>query len=382
MIRKVVLHNFKSFKHEEIPARRLNLLMGLNGSGKSSFIQALLLLKYNQSPLFESSKVDLSRSELNIGRLRDLFYCYGNTQEPVSISIELGTAEETQHGCCFFIPFTDPDADVVDLNLSLSAELRGGWNVGSAQYVSSIQFVSAHRLPPMSLHTYSSWCVGQKEWGNGGENVVAYLSEHAEDAVDERVCRPEERGRTLLQQVNAWLGVICPGVHIQADELRNIGRAVLSIGIEDRVRVAAFKPQNVGFGISNVLPIVVMLLASRPDECLIMENPEVHLHPLGQSELGRLLALTAARGVQLFVETHSDHIVNGIRVSVKRKDLRPDEAIVDYFSIKPQLTETGVLIEQTSDIVRLQFMENGELSDYPDGFLDEWTRRLIELVSR
>lgn len=75
----------------------------------------------------------------------------------------------------------------------------------------------------------------------------------------------------------------------------------------------SYRAVNVGFGLSYVLPIVLALLVTKPGGLVIIENPEAHLHPRG-SYLGRLIALAAEAGVQVVVETHSDHIINGIRL--------------------------------------------------------------------
>ncbi|WP_180834594.1 AAA family ATPase, partial [Vibrio parahaemolyticus] len=66
-----------------------------------------------------------------------------------------------------------------------------------------------------------------------------------------------------------------------------------------------------------VLPIVLALLVTKPGGLVIIENPEAHLHPKGQSYLGRLIQRTAEAGVQVIIETHSDHLLNGIRVAAR-----------------------------------------------------------------
>ena len=135
-----------------------------------------------------------------------------------------------------------------------------------------------------------------------------------------------------------------------------------------------FRPKNVGFGISYVLPVIVALLNFKKDKIVILENPEAHIHPRGQAEMGRLIALAAAAGMQLFVETHSDHIVNGIRVAVKEKLIDSKDVNISYFS--RQTTET----EQFCRIQNIQVDRTGELSDYPTDFMDEWNNQLLKLI--
>lgn len=78
-----------------------------------------------------------------------------------------------------------------------------------------------------------------------------------------------------------------------------------------------YTPQNVGFGISYSLHVITAILKAKDGDLIIIENPESHVHPRGQAELGKLIALAAINNIQIIIETHSDHIINGIRVAVK-----------------------------------------------------------------
>ena len=93
---------------------------------------------------------------------------------------------------------------------------------------------------------------------------------------------------------------------------------------------------NAGFGISYALPIVVAALRAAAGGLLLVENPEAHLHPAGQSRIGGFLARVAADGVQVFVETHSDHVLNGIRVAVADGSaaLLPEQAAIHFFRVE------------------------------------------------
>ncbi len=139
-------------------------------------------------------------------------------------------------------------------------------------------------------------------------------------------------------------------------------------------RTQAFKPINVGFGISYALAIIVTLLIAQKDQIVIMENPEAHIHPRGQAELGRLLTLVAASGSQLIVETHSDHVINGIRSAVKDKCVPCGDVQFPWFY---KIT-TGN--EQYTDVINIQVDKNGELSEYPKDFMEEWNNQLLRLV--
>jgi predicted ATPase len=135
---------------------------------------------------------------------------------------------------------------------------------------------------------------------------------------------------------------------------------------------ASFRSTNVGFGLTHVLPVLVACLASKPGSLILIENPEAQLHPQGQVAIGKLLARVAAFGVQVIIETHSDHILNGIRLAVKNGELPPEKACFHFFT----RTSKGNL-ERLSPIID----RNGLMSEWPSGFFTQWDDTLVELLS-
>ena len=134
--------------------------------------------------------------------------------------------------------------------------------------------------------------------------------------------------------------------------------------------------------------MLVLLLTASEGNMLVIENPEAHLHPRGQAEVGKLLARAAAAGIQLFVETHSDHVINGVRVAVKEGLLSPEDVQIAFFERKRHADITKSKA-QTSDVPRTEIYStmqeilidrSGSLSVYPDGFMDEWNNQLLELL--
>ena len=88
--------------------------------------------------------------------------------------------------------------------------------------------------------------------------------------------------------------------------------------------------------------------------------------------MGGLIAKCAADGVQLIVETHSDHVLNGIRMAVKKKDIEPSNVQICNFKRNP--------ITGDSYIEAPEILENGELTAWPEGFFDEWEKSLEALL--
>lgn len=134
-----------------------------------------------------------------------------------------------------------------------------------------------------------------------------------------------------------------------------------------------FHPVNVGFGYSYVLPVIVGTLLAEKGSIVIVENPEAHLHPGAQSRIMEfLIEQSITRNLQLIIETHSDHVVNGMRISMKKGTLKPVDSIIQHFAYTGQ----GIVPEITC----ITSDANGNLSDYPEDFQDEWTSQMLELV--
>src|SRR5258708_39648245 len=93
-----------------------------------------------------------------------------------------------------------------------------------------------------------------------------------------------------------------------------------------------YRPANVRYGLTYAFPIIVALLAAEDDQIVVIDSPEAHLHPSAQSQMGQLLARFAAAGVQILVETHSDHLLNGARLAVKGGVLPHSEMQIHFFT--------------------------------------------------
>jgi predicted ATPase len=256
-----------------------------------------------------------------------------------------------------------------------------------ALFSDDFQYLNANRMPPQSIHKKSVSNVKIRNIVNYGEYTAHYIETFYNDEINfenlihrdsiskDEVLDKEIINKTLINQINLWMGEISPGVNVRttsvsSDEvLLEYAYKQPNFGTTNR-----FKPENVGFGISYALHVVTALLASRPGELIIIESPESHIHPRGQAELGKLIALTAQNDVQLIIETHSDHIINGVRVAIKENPQLKNDVILFYFD--KMVTET----EQYARITDIEIDENGTLSDYPENLLDEWSNQLSQLI--
>lgn len=135
-----------------------------------------------------------------------------------------------------------------------------------------------------------------------------------------------------------------------------------------------FRSTNVGFGLTYTLPVIVALLAAGKGSLIMIENPEAHLHPKGQVCIGELMAIAASSGVQVVVESHSDHILNGIRLAVYNQKIAPDKVMLHYFERKEINQGKTSVVTPTID-------QNGRIDRWPDGFFDVWDKCLETLLT-
>jgi predicted ATPase len=208
--------------------------------------------------------------------------------------------------------------------------------------------------------------------GTRGEYAIDYLLHHQDDSVQSPALQYPGSSTRLLAQVEAWMGEICPGVRVQAAaiEQTDLARLGFQFAYSGQLVTNARRPTNVGFGLTYVLPVVIACLTSQPGALLLLENPEAHIHPQGQSAMARLTCAAAAAGAQVIVETHSDHILNGVRLSVKRGLLSAEEVMLQFF----RRQDSGI------GIVSPGIGPDGMLSQWPEGFFDEWDRSLDQLL--
>lgn len=365
MILHIEIKNFKSLKKASVSVQNLNILMGLNGMGKSSFIQMLLLLM--QSDKLEDRVIDLNGILAQIGQGKDALYQYAEEEK---IVFEL-TFEGHPKFTWKFAYQKDKE--------KLTAE--NGYTKDQMSFFRNntkpFQYICAERIGPRDIYEASSVVVAdKKQLGLLGEYAAYYINVFGQEhEVVEKLRHPKANSVNLLAQMNAWMNEISPGISLNTKYVPEVNKVILDYQfdlINDKTNL--FRPKNVGFGISYVLPIILALLTSEKGKIIIIENPESHIHPRGQVELGKLISLAAQNGAQLFIETHSDHILNGIRVSVKGNTIDKSKVNIMYFD---KITSEK---EQYSNIIQINIDKNGELSEYPKNFLDEWSNQLLKLL--
>ncbi|MFD9007621.1 DUF3696 domain-containing protein [Streptomyces sp. NPDC059552] len=395
MLDRLTLANYKAFQYAELPLGPLTLLTGLNSSGKSSVLQALALLhqSYTAGDLDHAGELALEGAEgrleaphesgfllngelVGLGTGQDVLHEDFAGDEP-EITLAVG---EGPYRYSWTVGY-EPEQNLLPLTavgLPLTTEGYGSRPNGDAAvfpryFTAGFQYLHADRISPAEFYPRDHHAVvGRGFLGVRGEHTVNFLRHHARDEVPEGPLRhPRAASALLLDQAAAWMGELCPGVDIEAAAIEGTDQVQLSYGFTGALGASRRRrPTNVGFGLTYALPIVVACLTARPGSLILLENPEAHLHPQGQTRMAALAAAAAAQGAQLIVETHSDHVINGVRLAVKQGRLTPDQVVLHYF----RGDGTGV------GFVTPRVDEDGLLDQWPEGFFDELENTLDQLL--
>ena len=298
MIKKLVVKNFKSIDRMELPCSSINLLIGTNSSGKSTILQSLLLVLQNNSGF-----VGFNGKYLKLGDYDDV-RCRGvKNIEGINVSME-----DTSK--CMLTHNYLKNGDCIELSKSLN-----GSNLDNAfNSKKGVQYLSCQRIGPKSA--YEKDMTVNDEIGINGEYAISYLNVHGKDRIEENLCK-DKSNQTLMGQVNWWLKRIT-GTEIVTEDMVGTDYVKAAYNSGD---ISNLRPNNIGAGISYLISILIMCLASDKNAILIIENPEIHLHPAAQAIVCEFLYFIGDNERQVFVETHSDHIFNGFRAGIAQNNM-------------------------------------------------------------
>lgn len=347
MIESIEIKEFKCIHHELLKFAPLTVLAGPNSSGKSTVLQAILLgaCVHAQKNLAQLKEVVKPFSQFT-----EIYNRYYNAQ-----TVEIVV---TGRGWTLSLQKT--------LNADIPAESHTAQAKGLA-YESSLYYLCANRVGPEEFAELNR----ELKIGQSGQYALGYFERRKDKPIHEALVRDEAPALTLKAQIAWWLSFLTGCEVGPVIEKVTPLQVKVSFSTPDLIDISPF---NTGAGTSYLLKLLVMCLCAEPGDVLLVENPEIHLHPGAQSRLGCLFAFLASRGVQLVVETHCEHLINRIRYEVYKKKLRESDSVVYY---KPDALNPFVRININS---RGHYTnESGEEISFPQGFFDSTLTQLLEI---
>lgn len=360
MIKSLTIKNIKCFENETFEFNSLTVLCGANSTGKSTIIQTLLLLRqsYNEDR-FASQEIALMGPYFSIGHLSDLI-SHNIRESQLVIQIDQLT---------FVIDPSKLDKEAYRVRFQASGTYDHSFLNGDFIYL------CAERLGPRNSYDVR-FDSNRVNVGIYGEYAMAEFIRRASTAVKNQQLaklyaegyRPTgDEDITLEVAVKSVMRRISPGFDINYESHQTVDK--VSNAFSSNSTKSPVRPVNTGFGVSYVFPIIVAAFCLGDGATFIVENPEVHLHPHAQSELAQFLTALSRTGVQVIVETHSDHIINGVRVFTKDNPAVSNEIIIN--SISRQDSE--------HPIKYIKLDRDGNLSDSHQGFFDQAEKDLLKL---
>lgn len=384
MIKTIELNNFKSHKNTNIEIGNLTVLCGSNGVGKSSFIQILLLLReaFIKDKSFEI--LDLKSNPIKIGTVNDAVYEFG---EYDGFQVKLKFDNDF---VCDFLYEASSEADKVKSFIKLNIDKVETKNLfeiekwpGVVEQFSNIslfntnfQYISAARLGPLEkyekddkivdVHKQISVIEGKAEY------FVHFLDKYRDIDVIDELCIESQSYKDLFTQVLLWEKYIFDGANAEIQDIGKLGY-ILKYSFDNErsttKKTAGYDAKNVGYGLSYTLPILVAILSAKKGAIILIENPEAHLHPNGIAKLTELICIASQAGIQIIIETHSDHIINGIAVQCMlyekegNKGLNKD--LVNIYQFYRDEKENYTISEP------VPVEEGGRIGVSPKGFFDQ-----------
>lgn len=432
MFESIRLKRFKAYRNSgEIPLRPLTIVLGANNSGKSSILHALLALAQTLEDTTSRQALVTSGAYVDLGGFYDILWGGGKADSADSFGIELtASGSSLEPG---FYSQDEPDenkptrlavnfafdsernaivvssASVSDANgrihssgrrsgrgyssPSIPEDLRSELTLDFRHFFPVLQPSGTSRdARRLAMDTYfmaeSAWFAWRRalsdvahvaplrqpvpRFGILGKSPTSELGPGGENLL--RVLRASDDGQTerLADEVSRWVSDVFE--MLQALRLVDVDESgtVLALLGDERAGFDNINVANMGEGISQLLPIIARVLTTRPGGALLIEQPELHLHPAAQADLADLFiagALTGGR--QYIVETHSEHLVLRLRRRIAEGTLRPDQVSILY------VERDG----KSSTVRPLDLNNEGNFDDWPEGFFEERYREALAIVA-
>jgi predicted ATPase len=435
MFKSMRLQNFKAYKDSgEVSLAPLTVIVGANNSGKSTLFHALLLLKQTAQNPEQRPLLATQGPFVDLGGFYDILHKDATNQpsfeisitldDPITVHVESGlsggrkfeTTPDRFDGAfalakksggievCratfwlgskrmlavsggngkwqseMFSENAPRGAEIVYRNIfpRLSISFAPGapvpkldrafmrtvdaTNIGSYVWTESLRS-NVHHVGPLRRRVPWQASLGARtsDLGLGGENLLAALSNEAKEQITHK---------NLLESLNAWLfdNKILTKLHLEVDKAR---ASYMLLGDEWR-GTKGINIAGMGEGVSQVLPVVARSMAANANECLLFEQPEIHLHPALQAELADLfIEIIQSGSRQVLVETHSEHLLLRVRRRIAEGTLKPDQVAI-------------LFVEKQgggSKVRRLDLNSRGHFSDWPKGFFDDAYQEAMALAN-
>lgn len=408
-ITKITVGGYKSIAQEQsIEIRHLTILAGANSSGKSSIMQPLLLLKQTLEASYDPGALLLNGPNAKFTSARQVLSSSGHDLAAEEFKITLSFGDEALESFFFYQP---------EIGFYIPSQIY--YNEHEHSRFQVLPDMTHERIlaliPPKlredfenllargnyTFYTSRERCFLRIKCGNASGHEIPmpellWTSEIAEKATKEMFHLPGLRGNPERTYPVTAVGAMFPGtfeyyvasiifswqINKEVEKLVKLRDAMTLLGLTNTVSVKAINDAqvelrvgrtlrsddtdavsiaDVGFGVSQTLPVLVALLAAKPGQLVYLEQPEIHLHPRAQTAMAQVLADAAMRGVRVVAETHSSLLLLGIQTLVAEGKLPPELVKLHWFT----RGDDGATTIRSADLDA-----GGRFGDWPEDFDD------------
>lgn len=346
MLKELTIKAYKSIEHQEFKLAPLTLLTGVNSSGKSSVIQSILLLMAGYQHNNLSYLNELAAPFVSF----DSSHCRWSKEDYISLQLKTANQESL----------------AVEINSKKAMAAEDNSKLSYA-YEENFYYLAANRLGEEEVSKFDHTL----DCGSRGQFLLGTFEALRNSPVHAKLQHPDAATPNLKAQLSFWLkNVLEQDVEFESKKIA----ADLVQNTFKYSDIGEISPRNVGAGNSYITKLLVLGLISEPGHLLIIENPEIHLHPKAQAKLAGFFSYLAHRGVQIIIETHSEHFINGTRYQVYKDKIKADEVAIYY---KNSMMEPfiSLLLNEGGHYIN----EESELTSFPKGFFDATLSELLEI---
>lgn len=370
MITRIDLKHFKCFENAKIPLAPLTLLTGFNSSGKSSVLQALILLHQTMREHEWSTRLALNGEIIKMGMVPDVVdevsgrdrFSIALVDDQLTYDWEFeGDRREMSLQVCSIA--INEEKYIYPETLRYLLPPNESYSSSLTHSLRNLTYINAERTLPQDVYAledphFPSSIVSKED------RMISILHWNRKEPVLKEM-KLSGVTDTYFRHVEEYMDILFSGFGIALQYIPQTNIATLRLRTSPETEY--HKPTHTGLGLTHCLPIVVAILSTSPGDIIVVENPEAHLHPAGQALMGSFLAKAATAGVQVFVETHSDHILNGVRRAIRSDThlISADQVIIHFF--RSRFGDGPQIISPNVD-------DSGNIDYWPEGFFDQFDK--------
>lgn len=352
MLNKLNICSYKSIKKQSFDLKPLTILTGTNSSGKSSVIQALLLVLSANTIKYKPYLDKVIAPYLDY---QDVFCRWSDKNQ---VTIELFSDNNKEH---FDFYIKQGNSNGFPVAILIDTE--------NYQYEENFFYLASNRLGPEEVSLSDK----NLQVGEQGQYILGSFEKLKNQPIAKELQHESANTPNLKAQLAYWFSkILDQAVELESEKI--LANSVKNTFVfED---IGTVTPSNVGAGNSYLVKLLILGLIAKPGYLLLIENPEIHLHPKAQSKLATFFAFIASRGVQVILETHSEHFINRVRYEIYSKKITAADVKIYY---KPKAMEDFLVLDVSDDGHYLNTA--GEKCGFPEGFFDASLREIFEINS-